>query len=111
MIYSLGRIITCIFCFLITTQSVFAADTKPNVLFLICDDPNCDLGCYGHPQVQSPNIDQLAKQGVRFEHAYCQFPSCGPSRASFSTGIYPDPYLVHRNRISFSVHVPNVTHE
>ncbi len=112
MIYSLGRIIACIFCvlsfLLVTIQSTTASDTKPNVLFLICDDLNCDLGCYGHPQVQSPNIDQLAKQGVRFEHAYCQFPLCGPSRASFMTGMYPDQTLVHRNGIYIREHVPNV---
>ncbi len=79
-----------------------------NVLFLICDDLNCDLGCYGHPQVQSPNIDRLAKRGVRFENAYCQYPLCGPSRASFMTGLYPDQTLVHRNAIYIREHTPNV---
>jgi len=84
------------------------AQDPPNVLFLICDDLNCDLGSYGHPQVKSPNIDQLARRGVRFEHAYCQFPLCGPSRASFMTGLYPDQNLVHRNAIYIREHVPSV---
>ncbi len=81
---------------------------KPNVLFLICDDLNCDLGCYGHPQVKSPNIDRLAQRGVRFSNAYCQYPLCGPSRASFMTGMYPDQTLIHRNAIYIREHVPNV---
>lgn len=86
-----------------------AADTaKPNVLFLICDDLNCDLGCYGHRLVKSPHIDRLAKRGVRFEHAYCQYPLCGPSRASFMTGLYPDQTLVRRNAIYIREHLPNV---
>lgn len=84
-----------------------AAD-KPNVLFLICDDLNCDLGSYGHPQVKSPNIDRLAASGRRFERAYCQFPLCGPSRASFMTGLYPDQNLVKRNAIYIREHVPDV---
>ena len=112
MIHSLGRSISTLSCllllFLYTMPTASAAEPKTNVLFLICDDLNCDLGCYGHPQVKSPNIDQLAKQGVRFEHAYCQFPLCGPSRASFMTGMYPDQTLVHRNGIYIREHVPNV---
>lgn len=79
-----------------------------NVLFLICDDLNCDLSCYGHSLVKSPNIDRLAQRGVRFQQAYCQYPLCGPSRASFMTGMYADQTLVHRNAIYIREHVPNV---
>ena len=85
-----------------------AAEGKRNVLFLICDDLNCDLACYGDPQVKSPNIDRLAKRGVRFENAYCQYPLCGPSRASFMTGLYPDQNLVRRNAIYIREHLPTV---
>ena len=52
---------------------------KFNVLFIIADDLNCDLGTYGHHQVISPNIDRLASEGVLFENAHNQFPLCGPS--------------------------------
>jgi len=85
-----------------------AAEKQPNVLFIICDDLNCDLGCYGHPQVQSPNIDRLAQRGVRFANAHCQYPLCGPSRASFMAGLYPDQTLVHRNAVYIREHTPNV---
>ena len=85
-----------------------AVERKPNVLFLICDDLNCDLACYGHPLVSTPNIDRLAERGVRFERAYCQYPLCGPSRASFMTGLYPDQTLVRQNAVYIREHVPNV---
>src|ERR1041385_6065107 len=51
-----------------------AATNRLNVLFLISDDLRCELGCYGSKLARTPNIDQLATNGVRFDRAYCQFP-------------------------------------
>lgn len=60
-----------------------------NVLFILCDQLRADyLSCYGHGTLRTPNIDALARRGVRFERAYCQSPNCGPSRASFYSGRY-----------------------
>ena len=103
----LAVLITMWFAIGNATSTLHAAE-KPNVLFLICDDLNCDLACYGHPLVKSPNIDRLASRGVRFQNAYCQYPLCGPSRASFMSGLYPDQTLVHRNAIYLREHIPNV---
>jgi N-sulfoglucosamine sulfohydrolase len=72
--------------------SVLCASPK-NVLLLISDNHNStDLGCYGHPNLRTPNLDALAARGTRFSHAFATTASCGPSRAVIYTGL-----LTHAN--------------
>jgi iduronate 2-sulfatase len=69
-----------------------------NVLFIVVDDMNTTLGCYGHPLVKTPNIDRLARMGVQFNHAYCNYAVCGPSRSSFLTGLKPESINILDNK-------------
>ncbi len=65
-------------------------ERRPNILFIITDQQYAGaMSCAGNPDVYTPNMDSLAKTGVRFTRAYCTHPLCGPQRASFMTGLFP----------------------
>ena len=72
-----------------------------NVLFIMCDQLRWDyLSCYGHPTLATPNIDALARRGVRFERAFVQSASCGPSRMSYYTGRYVSSHRAFGNFVA-----------
>lgn len=78
-----------------------------NVLFIAVDDLRPQLGCYGQPQMISPNIDRLASQGLLFERAYCQQAVCAPSRISLLSGLRPDSTGIYDLKHGLSKTLPN----
>jgi arylsulfatase A-like enzyme len=88
MKFALLILIAVAFCY--TGYAQQKVKDKPNIIFIIADDLNdCVEGLGGHPQAKTPNMDRLAKQGVRFTNAHCNYPMCSQSRASMMAGLYP----------------------
>lgn len=81
-----------IICFVVFGQSLPAqtAARQPNIILIVADDLGwADLGCYGSSFYETPNLDQLARTGVRFTNGYASAPVCSPTRAALLTGKYP----------------------
>ena len=84
---------------------------RKNILFIMCDQLRFDyLGCAGHPSIKTPNIDALAKRGVRFSNVYCQSPTCGPSRMSTYTGRYVSAHGSPSNHAALRIGEKNIGH-
>ena len=84
---------------------------RPNILMIMADQlPAWTTGIYGHPTVQTPNIDGLAERGVTFESAYANCPLCGPSRASMCTGRMGSDVGVYDNGGELSAELPTFIH-
>ena len=73
----------------VTVEAIDAAE-RPNVILIVADDQGTlDLNCYGSKDLHPPNLDDLARRGVRFTQFYVGSPVCSPSRAALLTGRYP----------------------
>ncbi|MEM9368750.1 MAG: sulfatase [Planctomycetota bacterium] len=85
------RILRLATCLVFATRLCCSAscDERPNVLFIAVDDLRPELTSFGAENMVTPNLDRLAKRGMRFDRAYCMVPTCGASRASLMTGIRP----------------------
>jgi arylsulfatase A-like enzyme len=85
------------FCFLLSLQ-VQAATRKPNIIFILADDLGYgDLGCYGQTKIKTPNLDQLAAGGMRFNAFYAGSTVCAPSRCALMTGLHTGHGLIRGN--------------
>jgi len=82
------------------TAAESAADSeKPNIIFILADDLGYgDLGCYGQQEIQTPHIDELAKEGMRFTRFYAGSTVCAPSRCTLMTGLHTGHCLIRGNR-------------
>ena len=87
---------TALFFFI---TAINLANAKPNLLLIVCDDLNTHVSTSGYPHIKTPHLDRLAKAGITFNRAYCQYPVCGPSRASFLSGLYPESSGVLNNKV------------
>ena len=87
--------IVCLACLV---GALEAAERKPNILWLIGENLSHDLGCYGASNVRTPNLDRLAKEGVRYTCAFATNPACAPSRSAFFTGMYQTTTDTHHMR-------------
>ena len=69
--------------------SATAGQDRPNILWLTCEDNNITwVGCYGNPEANTPNIDQLAREGFQYMHCFANVPVCAPQRSTWITGVH-----------------------
>lgn len=88
----------CLVAPLAPLQSSTTAKRKPNIIFILADDLGYgDLGCYGQKLIKTPNLDGLARDGIRFTNFYAAAPLCAPSRASLMTGLHQGHTYVRGN--------------
>jgi arylsulfatase A-like enzyme len=93
---------------LLVTQ-VMAADTRPNILWIIVDDMSANFSCYGETLISTPHLDGLAAEGVQFTNAYVTAPVCSPNRSAFITGMYQTSIGAHHHRSGrgkLKIHLP-----
>ena len=82
-------------CLSVSATSLTAQ--RPNILLIISDDLNTRIGPYMEIDEHTPHLDRLASEGIRFTRTYCQYPLCGPSRASLMSGLHSETNGVVRN--------------
>ena len=84
--------------------------TQPNIILIIADDLGYqDLSCYGGTAIETPNLDQLAKEGIRFRQAYSGCPVCAPSRSVLMTGYHAGHTSVRGNSSGIPLQSDDVT--
>src|SRR6185369_12722422 len=83
------RLLATFFALYLTAATTFAAETRPNILWLTSEDHGPHLGCYGDKFATTPNVDKLAAKGMIYLHAWSNAPVCAPARTTLITGLFP----------------------
>ncbi|MEM7654989.1 MAG: sulfatase [Bacteroidota bacterium] len=83
-----------------------ATSPPPNILWIVADDLGADLGCYGTPVIQTPNLDQFAQEAIRFTNFHTVTAVCSPSRSALITGRYPTSINCHQHRTQYKQPLP-----
>lgn len=78
--------------------NVASADDRPNILWITIEDWSPDLSCYGTKGIETPHVDKLASQGIRYERAFTTAPVCSPSRSAMMTGFHQNYIGAHQHR-------------
>ena len=95
---SMPRILSIGWLALVIAPIAVARETPPNIIFILADDLGWgDLGCYGQTKIQTPHLDRLAKEGIRFTDAYAGNSVCAPSRSCLMQGLHPGHARVRGN--------------
>ena len=81
-----------------TLTAAQSENDRPNILWILSEDISPDLSCYGAPLVETPNLDELARQGIRYTNAFTTAPVCSPSRSAMITGMYQTSIGAHHHR-------------
>ncbi|MEZ6077853.1 MAG: sulfatase-like hydrolase/transferase [Pirellulaceae bacterium] len=102
MQFSNFKYLLVIFVFANTTPwlatSAAAQDSRPNIVWIIPDDMSANFSCYGETAIETPNVDRLAAEGVKFSNAYVTAPVCSTCRSAFITGMYQTSIGAHHHR-------------
>ncbi len=103
------KVVAFFITFFLNSTILNAQKPKPyNVLFIMVDDLNTQLSIYGNKQVKTPHLEKLAKRGVQFNKAYCQYTWCNPSRASLLSGLKPNKTKVYDLTTPIRNTLPNI---
>lgn len=105
----LSIVLTIVVCSNARAQDTATTSQQPDIIWILAEDISNELACYGEPGLQTPHLDALAKEAVRYERAYCTGPACSTSRSAMMSGVYQTRIDAHDHRRVGSFTFPAMT--